>query len=183
MFPELAGADTPPDCRLSIQEAFTQFCKDMANTEIPDKRGQIIRIEEYNFPKFLGMKRIDPKTGKFLLNQNGFPIKAKAKVVIAALKAETLDPESYFIEYPRLRTLFWIPDVLRQHDAIHPNTSKKIEGDEVYFRKYNLQGACLKLVFTEKAGAKRVVVTSFSIEERDLKNYVNLTPIWPPKSK
>ena len=183
IFPELAGAVAPPDCRLSVAEAFIQFCKGMAGTEITDKRCRVIKIERHNFSKFLGMKRLNPETGEFIRDPNGLPLKAKAKVVIRALETGRFDPKCYFIEYSRFRTIFWIPDVLKQPDSIHGNASKKIEGDEVYVRKYNIPGACLKLVFTAQAGAKKVVVTSFSIEEKDLENYAKLPPIWPPKSK
>jgi hypothetical protein len=168
---------------LAIEDSYTKFCLELADQKIRDCRGKVVCLYERNFPKFLGMKRANPATGDLLLDQNGKPMKAKASVVLAALKAGTFDPKHYFIEYGRLRTMFWIPDVIRTADAVHPNGHAKIEGDEVYLKRYVKKGSDIKLVFTNLEANERIVITSFLVKESQLHNYVKFPHIWPPKKK
>jgi hypothetical protein len=171
----------PDFFNFGIEDAYEKFCKELADLEITDKRKQVVKILERNFPKLLGMKLRDPATGDLLRDENGYPIKAKAKIVLKSLKDRTFDSRHYRIESGRLRTLFWLPDVISNSDAIHPNGHEVIDGDEVYVKKYAKQGSDVKLVVTQPEGNKRIIITSFLIEAADLSNYVNDPAIWPKK--
>jgi hypothetical protein len=126
----------PTYCNLSIEDAYTKFCAELDGKKLRDPRNEEVCIYERNFPKFLGMKRADPRTGRPILNQHGKPIKAKASTVLQSLKAGSFDRKQYFIEYARLRTMFWIPDVISSPDSIRSNIHRVIEGDQVYVKKY-----------------------------------------------
>jgi hypothetical protein len=168
---------------LSIEDSYARYCKELAGLKINDCRGQTVVLHERNFPKFLAMKRVDPATGEVLRDQNGKPIKAKASVVLASLKAGTFDSKQYYVEYGRLRTMFWIPDVLKNADGVYPNGHGVIEGDHVYAKKYEKKGSEIKLVYTVKDGSERVVITSFLVKESQLENYIGYPAIWPPNKK
>ena len=68
-------------------------------------------------------------------------------------------------EQDRMQTLFWIPDVLADPDAIYRNGHTVVAGDEVYVKVFDKPKPQIKLVFTmdKPAGKniKTVPVTSF----------------------
>jgi hypothetical protein len=80
----------------------------------------------------------------------------------------------------RMETLFWITDVIKNPDGIHPNCGEKVEGEEVYFRRYDKAGTDIKLVFTiAEYPGRRIVVSSFFEKPSRLHKYCGLPEIWP----
>ena len=184
-FYPLAGqaAKHPPYCDLSVAECYIQFCAELAGKEFRDPRGESVVILERNFPKLLGMKRADPTTGKLIINPDtGKPIKAKASHVLEQLRNGTFQNAAHGVEKGRIRTLFWIPDVIIAPDAIHPNAHRVVAGDEVYVKRYVKDGNDVKLVVMEPVeGGQRVIITSFLTDGADLARYVGMPPIWQKK--
>ena len=175
------GRKHPPYNDLSIAESYARFCAELANIEIRDPRGTAVVILEQNFPKLLGMKMADPATGEPMIDANtGRPRKAKASRVLEDLRNGTFQDAAHVVERGRMRTLFWIPEVISAPDSIHPNAHPVVAGDEVYVKRYTKEGSEIKLVVTAPApGGRRIIVTSFLTNEADLRNYVEFPPIWP----
>jgi hypothetical protein len=172
LYPELVTkrpAKHPPYSDLDIPSSYEKFCADLAGGQLKDQRELIVSIEENNFPKLLGMKLA--ATGK----------KVKAKIVLAHLRAGTFSPTDYRIDVGRLRTLFWIADVISDCHSIHPNAHAVIEADEVYVKTYDKLGAPIKLIFTITINNVRKVATSFLIDQKDLRKYVAMPALWPKK--
>ena len=89
----------------------------------------------------------------------------------------------------RLRTLFWLPEVLTDPDAIYPNAHKIVAGDQVYVRVYDKMGSTVKLAFTKDVTKRGVVIqtvliTSFLTDPKTAMSYVRGQPIYQrPKAK
>jgi len=181
--PLALAAKHPPYCDLSIADAYTRFCAELAERELCDPRGKKVVVHELNFPKLLGMKRADPKSGALILDPNtGKPVKAKASRVVEQLKNGTFQENAYYVERGRIRTLFWIPDVIQNPDSIHPNAHAVVVGDEVYVKRYLKLGQELKIVVMGPAsGGQRVIITSFMTHELALGKYVGNPPVWTKK--
>jgi hypothetical protein len=126
---------------------------------------------DYNFPKLIQ------------LQYHG--AKARALKAIEHLRGQNPDENGYSYDSSRLSTLFWIPDLIQNPDAIHPNKHKQIMGDEIYVRRYAKGGACFKLVFTviDEVLNQRVVTTSFLTPEDRLNRFVGNPPKWVNKPK
>ncbi len=89
---------------------------------------------------------------------------------------------AYTVEIGRVRTLFWVPDVITDPHAIHPNAHPVVAGDEVYVKRYDKNGSEVKLVVmgpSENRG--RVIITSFLTDISDLGNYIKEAAIWTKK--
>lgn len=169
----------PPYCNLSIEDAYKRFCQELAGLKITDKRNKVIRIHERNFPKLVGMKRRNTATGEIMKDKNGKPLKAKASIVLGSLKAGTFNRKSYWVDYKKLRTIFWIPNAIENAEAVYPNKHGVVEGDQVHMKRYGKTGACIKLVFTNPEGDDRIVITSFLVKEQQLATYVGHDRLWP----
>jgi len=156
-----------PYCFATIQESYARFCQEISGKDYTDQRGQTVSILEENFPKLLNLKLTC--TGK----------RAKASKVLALLRAGTFDPSLYSYERDRLATLFWVPEVICEPDAIHTNAHSAIQGDEVYVKLYDKEGAPFKLVFmAETYAGRRVVTTSFLTTPNRLSKFLRLPPVW-----
>ncbi len=160
----------PPYCDLAIPQVFQRFCKELAGTSITDPRGTIISILEVNFPKLLGLKMAATEK------------KAKASNVLASLRDGSFNAALYTFQKDRIRTIFWLPDVLTNCDAIHPNGHKIIQADEVYVKRYKKDGAPIKLIFTERLqSGQTIIATSFLVESRDLSRFIQDPAVWTKK--
>jgi hypothetical protein len=176
------GAKHPPYCDLSIADSYARFCAEIAGRRFRDPRGETVVIHQENFPKLLGMKRADPATGQVIVDPHtGKPAKAKASKVLAQLKSGTFQDAAHRVERGRIRTLFWIPDVITDPHSIHPNAHRVVAGDEVYVKKYLKLGYEVKIVVMGPAGDGRVIITSFLTDESDLAKYVGMPPVWTKK--
>jgi len=172
LYPDLIPQEParhPPYSDLDIPASYKRFCLELAGKQFNDPRGNTLSIDEANFPKLLGTKLVS--TGK----------KAKAKIVLAQLWGGTFDAALYQIDNGRLRTLFWLPDVMCDCHSIHLNAHDVIEADEVYVKQYGKEGAPIKIIFTLTFNKTRKVATSFLIQGKDLGKYVKMPPIWQKK--
>jgi hypothetical protein len=176
LYPELVstpcspGAKHPPYSDLNIEESYERFCLEMAQRDYTDERGTVISILEENFPKLLNLKLASNDKN------------AKASKVLETLRKGTFDASLYKYERDRITTLFWIPQLICDCDAIHPNGHAKIQGDEVYVKLYDKAGAKIKLVFADSTYAGlRVVTTSFLVTPERLCKFVKFPPIWNKK--
>jgi hypothetical protein len=149
------GRKHPPYNMLSVQETFAKFKAEfLPLCPLTDKLGRIIRIETTNFRKLLNLKH------------KALGVQARAWQIIAELESGTFDLANYEeIQQDRIRTLFWIPEVITDPDVIYNNNHKVIKADEVFVCVYDKPGSKVKLAFTSTFGAeesKRIeIVTSY----------------------
>jgi len=168
--PRSLGAKHPPYSNLNIEESYKRFCQEMAQRDYADERGTVISIWEENFPKLLNLK---------LASNNKH---AKASRVLDALRKGEFDASVYKYERDRITTLFWIPQVICDCDAIHLNAHLLIQGDEVYVKRYDKEGKQIKLVFVDSTYAgQRVVTTSFLVTPERLCKFAKMPPKWTKK--
>ena len=170
------GAACPRNFKGTIQEAFNKYIADYAGKDFVDPRGMAVTLNEDNFPKLLKL-RYRPRP-------NGPCQRARAKAVLQPLKDGTFDESKHYSEQPvRLRTLFWIEEIICRPDGIYPNCAKLVEGEEVYFKRYRRDGPSdTKLVFTAIGHAgQRIVITSFLDSAHSLANYCDLPALWSPE--
>lgn len=103
-----------------------------------DPRGKKVRILKNHFPKLADLEHAT-------LNREEFP----ASLIVECIENGSFNLAHYKQERAeRMRTLFWIPDVIRDPDAIYPNGHKVVVGDEIYVKVYDRNGSRVKLVFT-----------------------------------
>lgn len=167
------GCDCPANFNGSIQEAFRKYCADYAGKDFEDPRGICVTLSEENFPKLVKLR--------YRPHQTGPDRRARAKQVLEPLRDGTFDESRHFSEQPvRLRTLFWIKETICHPDGIHPNCAAKIEGEEVYFKRFDRSGSDVKLVFTAIGyGGQRIVITSFMDDVESLDKYCGHPALWP----
>jgi hypothetical protein len=142
-------------------------------------------ILERNFPKLLGMKLLDPATGKPIIDpQTGKQRKAKASKALDALRGGTFEEAAHTVDQGRIRTLFWIPDVVTDPDGIYPNAHPVVAGDEVYVKRYAKDGSEVKLVVVGPAdNGQRVIITSFLTSPKELENCISKPALWERQKK
>jgi hypothetical protein len=159
----------------TIQEAFNRYRAEYAEKDFEDPRGICVTLHEENFPKLIKLK-YQPKPT--VVAQ-----KARASAVLEHLRNGTFDESKHFSDQPiRLRTLFWIEDVICRPDGIHPNCAAVVEGEEVYFKRYDREEPEVKLVFTAVGHAgHRIIITSFLARAAKIASYCGTPPLWPPK--
>jgi hypothetical protein len=134
------GATCPSNFEGTIQEAFTRYREECAGKDFEDPRGISVTLLQENFPKLVKL-RFQPDTT--MPSQ-----RARAKRVLESLRNGTFDEVKHFSEQPvRLRNLFWIKEVICNPDGIYANCAAKIEGEEVYFKRYDRLDSDTKLVF------------------------------------
>ncbi|MGC2477877.1 MAG: hypothetical protein WA485_26295 [Candidatus Sulfotelmatobacter sp.] len=165
----------PGNFKGSIQDAFNQYRNEYAGKDFEDPRGVCVTLLEENFPKLIKL-RYQPDPSKPAQ-------RARAKAVLESLRNGTFDERKHFSEQPiRLRTLFWIKETICNPDAIHTNCAARIDGEEVYFKRYDRSGVDFKLVFTAIGyGGQRIVITSFLDEAVSLHKYCSKECLWPIK--
>jgi hypothetical protein len=169
------GSKHPPDNELSVSDTLKKFCEEfLPLSPIIDPLGKLIYIIKTNFPKLAGLKHRTK-------NREEFP----ASQIIAAIESGTFDLEDYNPDRDdRLRTLFWLPELLRDPDAIFPNGHKIVEGDEVYVRVYDKMGAKVKVAFTKDLRDKKgriirtIPITSFLTYPTRAKSFVKRDPVY-----
>ena len=79
------------------------------------------------FPKFLGMQ----------VREGFFP--KKPSTIVELIEAGTFCEEEYEVEKNRLLALFWVPNVIRDPDAIFKvkKTDHLVRADEVYVKVFD----------------------------------------------
>ena len=171
------GCKHPPYNNLSVPETLTRFCSDLLpECPLADPRGKRVSIVKGNFPKLAGLEHLVLKKDEL-----------SASDIIRQIEGGYFDLGHYdTAKDDRLRTLFWIPEVVRDPDAIFRNAHKIVVGDEVYVRVYDKMGSKVKLVFTMgiKKGnqlIRTVPVTSFLTDPKTAISYVKGKPLYGRK--
>ena len=121
---------------------------------ITDRLDREIRVEQTHFRKMLNMKH------------RTLGEKARAYMLVEELEAGSFDASHYdSLEKDRIRTMFWIPEVLQDPDAVFKNNHKTVKADEVFATVYDKSGSTIKLVFTAAFGPRfnprQEIVTSY----------------------
>ena len=158
----------------SLQELYSVYRNQMVDNPAEDPSGHRVWFFVKNFPKLIQLEGRNRKSGRFE--------KVKARKIIGQIKKGKA--ENYCrCDMSRAQTVTWIPEVIEDPDSIHENNYKKIEGEDVYVRRYNKTGPPFKLVFTvvDEQSGKRVVTTSFWVKEGRLKKFIKLPPKYERK--
>ena len=175
------GAKHPPYNHASVADTLARFCAEiLPMSPLEDPRKKRVSIVKGNFPKLVDLEH---KT----LKKKDFP----AFQIIECIENGSFDPDHYEIpDLSRIRTLFWLPEVIQDPDAIYKNGHKIIAGDEVYVGVYDKDGSKVKLLFTmdkyDKKGKyiRTVPVTSFLTDPEMVINFVSGQPLYQrPKQK
>ncbi|SRR6266700_4348265 len=168
------GSKHPPYNQLPVKETLGKFCAEfLPLSPIIDPRQKPIAVVKGNFPKLAGLKH---KT----LSREDYP----ARKIVAAIENGTFDAGDYVSGLDdRIKTLFWLPELLRDPDAIYRNAHKIVAGDEVYVRVYDKMGSSVKLAFTMDLKRKgeiirTVVITSFLTDPATAASYVKGKPLY-----
>jgi hypothetical protein len=172
---DVRGSKHPPDNELSVSETLKKFCQDfLSRSPIVDPRRKPIHIIKTNFPKLAGLKHRTKSREELPASQ-----------ILAAIESGTFDLKDYNPDRDdRLRTLFWLPELFSDPDAIYPNGHKIVEGDEVYIRVYDKMGATVKVAFTKDLRDKRgriirtIPITSFLTYPTRAKSFVKGDPLY-----
>jgi hypothetical protein len=157
---------------LSCAATLKKFCDDfLPLSPFVDPRGKAVQIVKGNFPKLVDLAH---KT----MSREDFP----ARKIIECIENGTFDMEHYqSMELARMKTLFWLPEVITNPDAIYKNGHKIIAGNEVYVRVYDKMGSKVKLLFTMdilRRGKiiRTVPVTSFLTDPGMVINFISGQP-------
>jgi len=168
------GSRHPPYNNKPVADTLSQFCAEfLPRCPLTDPRRKQISVIKTNFVKLIGLKHKS-------LNKDDFP----ASEIIKCIEEGTFELTEYTIEdCSRMNTLFWLPELVSDPDAIYRNGHKLIAGDEVYMRVYDKMGSRVKLLFTKdikKGGAilKTVPITSFLTSSEEVINFVTGQPLY-----
>lgn len=163
-----------PGCRrpdynaLIVADSLTKFCNDVLPLSPLKTPLRTIKIVKTNFPKLAGLEHKSLSKKQFC-----------ASDIIKEIEDGSFDMGNYNPDRDdRLRTLFWLPELLCDPDAIYLNAHKIVAGDHVFVRVYNKMGSTVKVAFTldlKKRGKliSTVVVTSFLTNPGDAISFVN----------
>lgn len=165
-----AGVVEPTD-RLSVQELYGRFCRELDDTSVLDPLNQYVHFRIENFPYLIKLEYYNKKLQRW--------VPAKATVVIPMLANGAFDESGYRCDKSRAKTLFQIPDILANPDAIHENIHPRVEGKVVYVRRFNRKRASVKVALvTHNRSGELVLVTSFYTTEKWLVQCAKLPPLY-----
>lgn len=169
-----AGSKHPPYNERNVTDTLVQFCQDILPlSPIEDPRKEQVKIVKGNFPKLIHLEHK-------ILTREDFP----ANQIIESIEKGIFNIDDYDIsDKSRIKTLFWLPEVVMAPDAIYRNGHKLIAGDEVYVRVYDKLGSRVKLLFTmdiRKNGriVRTVPVTSFLTDPDMVINFITGQPLY-----
>jgi hypothetical protein len=148
------GCACPGVNRLSVQETFQKFCSEfLPLCPLVDPRGKEIRILKSHFPKLVDLEHAT-------LDREDFP----ASQIVQCIENGSFNPDHYKKgREERIQMLFWIPDVVRDPDAIYLNGHKVVAGDEIYVKVYDKKGSKVKLVFTMDIRKKGKIISTVPV--------------------
>lgn len=105
---DAVGTPHPPHNYLGIADSLKKFEADfLPLSPLVDPRGRRVRILKNNFPKFLNLRF------------RGGAQQKRAHTILGEIETGTFHEGEYIWEQERLQSLFWIPDVIRNPDAIY----------------------------------------------------------------
>jgi hypothetical protein len=165
------GAQPPPTNQLSVQDSLALFKKDfLPQCPIVDPRGVRVKIVYYNFPKFLNLHV-----------RKGFQPKKPSTIVDYIAQGKFVPAEYEWLD-ERLQTLFWVPNVIRDPDAIYRKKRSHglVKADEVYVKVYNKSGSKIKLVFVDRVGRYNdvIFISSYLTGAHTAVKYCDGPPVW-----
>jgi hypothetical protein len=150
----------PPNHKYgSIAELYEYYLSNLEETCVEDCCGHKNWFRAENFPHLIKLEFFNKKLGRW--------VEAAAKPAIEQLKDKRLDESQYrILDGSRARTLFWVPEVIKGADNIHPNAHSKTS--DVYSKRYSRDSKKdIKIVLVEcRSGGDRVIKTSFWIDDR-----------------
>lgn len=168
------GCSCPSFNWLGVKETLDKFCSDfLPLCPLVDPRGKKILILKSHFPKLVDLEHAT-------LDRKEFP----ASLIVKCIENGSFNPDHYKqSRLERMRTLFWIPDIIRDPDAIYPNGHKVVAGDEIYVKVYDKKTSRVKLVFTMDIRQKgkvisTVPVTSFLARSSRARQMVKGDPLY-----
>jgi hypothetical protein len=172
------GRRHPPYSTLAVPDSLAKFTQDVAPASpFTDPRGKRISIVKNNFPKLSGLEHLTLSKKQF-----------SASDIVKAIEDGTINLVDYDpTRDDRSRTLFWVPEVLQDPDAIYSNRHKIVVGNEVYVCVYDKMGSTIKLVFTlDIKGPKGTIIrtvptTSFLTDPVTAISYVHGEPLYRRK--
>jgi hypothetical protein len=165
------GFPQPPLNHLSVHKTFKKFCIEfLPQCPILDPMGREVKIRKNNFPKFLNLKV-----------ERGFP--KKPSTIVEMLEIGTFVESEYSFAQDRIQALFWVPDVLRDPDAIFKTKrggEHLVKADEVYVKVYDKMGSKVKLVFVDRVGRfkEMIFITSYLTAPHTAIKYCKGKPIY-----
>lgn len=128
-----------------------------------------MKIRKDNFPKFLN-----------LTVREGFQPKKPSTIVRLIEEGKFVEAEYEWMN-DRAHALFWVPDVIRDPDAIYRKKRSHglINADEVYVKVYDRMGSKIKLVFTDRVGKHRdiIFITSYLTDAHTAVKYCDGQPL------
>jgi hypothetical protein len=164
------GRKHPPYNDLSVEATYALFKEEfLAQCPILDKLGRSVKVEVTNFRKLLNLKL---KNGE----------KKDAWKVVDELETGKFDLSQYQMEEDRIRTLFWIPEVLSEPDAVYKNGHCTVKADEVFICVFDKALSKVNLVFTATFGKKpftRIeIVTSYLTDAKGALGCITGEPLY-----
>lgn len=167
------GCVRPSYNSLSVADSLAKFCTEILPLSPLQTPRKTIKLIKSNFPKLSGLEHKTLSRAQF-----------SASGIIGEIENGTFAWGNYDPDRDdRMRTLFWLPELLRDPDAIYRNAHKIVAGDEVYVRVYNKMGSTVKLAFTMDVKerhdiVKTVVITTFLTTPATAISYVKGEPLF-----
>lgn len=165
------GRKHPPYNDLGVLDTFSKFKNEfLPQCPLKDPLGRQIQVGTINFRKLLNLKHKELGDA------------ARAWKIIEEIEEGLFDASKYDLPRDRIRTLFWIPEIIIDPDAIYRNNHPNIKADEVFVCVYDKDGSKVKLVFTAAFGkkpAQRVeIVTSYLTNSGDAIKCIKGEPLY-----
>lgn len=169
----------PPHNYASVINTYLRFKEEFwPQCPLIDPLGNRVKIRLLNFPKLLNLQV-----------RAGFAPKNPGTIV-EMLESGRFIEDQYEYETDRKQALFWLPDVIRDPDAIYKKNRShgKIPADKVYIKIYKVDGSPVKVAFTERVGKPGrqsiILVTSYLTSRTTAKKYIDGFPLYVrPKEK
>jgi hypothetical protein len=166
------GSRHPGYNDLDCAATLVKFCAELLpQSPFTNPLGKQVKIEKGNFTKLVHLEHLTLTREEF-----------SAKAIIGCIEDGTLNLAHYApMEQDRMRTLFWIPELITDPDAIYRNGHENIVGNEVYVRNYDKMGSKIKLLFTmdimkNRKYIRTVPVTSFLTDPEKIASFVSGQP-------
>jgi hypothetical protein len=161
------GRKRPPYNSASVEQTFERFKTEfLPLCPLTDKLGRTVKIGKINFRKLINLKHKRLGT------------EARAWKIIQELEEGSFDPSNYTWGVDRIRTLFWLHEVITDPDAVYENNHKVVRADEVFVCVYNKGGSKVKLAFTSTFSGRVEIVSTFLTSAKAAMKCVKGEPLY-----
>jgi hypothetical protein len=166
------GCKSPAFNHLSVCDTFAKFREEfLPQCPIIDPRNRKIKIRKDNFPKFLNLV-VKPKF---------FP--KKPSTIVELIENGKFVSDEYEWAADRIEALFWVPDVIRDPDAIFKmkrDGGHLVKAEEVYVKVFDKMGSKVKLVFVDRVGKHKdtIFITSYLTSAHTALKYCMGKPLY-----